>query len=139
MAKKDKYVYNIDNFNMEIDYDKLAEAIVKAEAKAKEKKPRMNLRAKAMRFFNGTAYSIVCVIAASAIYVIWKEQYPAKLISLYGCILLSVLFAFVGIYAFLCQQETFDDNGEESISHFNTNVALIALIIALIALMRGVA
>ena len=41
MAKKDKNIYNIQNMNCEIDYDKLAKAIVKAqrEAEKQEKEP----------------------------------------------------------------------------------------------------
>ena len=140
MGKKNgRNIYNIDEVKLEIDYDKLAEAIVEAQAKAKEKKTKLNLRSRAMRFFNCMTYSVVCVIAAYTIYVIWKDRFPTESISLYGCILLTVLLAFVGMYAFLCQQETFDDNGEDSISHFNTNMALIALIVALVALMKGVA
>jgi len=137
VKRQDRHIYNIDNANIEIDYNKLAEAIVKAQSKTKEKKRKLNLRSKAMRFFNGTTYSVIYVVAISAIYVTWKDYFPVGEISLLGGIFLTALLSFVGIYAFLCQQETFNDSGEDSISHFNTNIALIALIVALIALMKG--
>lgn len=137
--KREQCYYHIDNINMEIDYEKLAEAIVKAQAKAQQKKPKLNFRAKAMRFFNGVTYSVVYVIAASAIYTIWADCFPAETVSLCGSVLLTALLVFAGAYAFLCQQEAIYDSGDASTSHFNTNVALIALIIALVALMKGAA
>lgn len=138
--KKERKIFNIDEVNIEIDYDKLADAIVKAQDKSKAKhKEQLNLRTRAMRFFNGLCYSIVYVVAVSCIYIVWKQSYPTNSIPLHGCILVSSLFAFVGIYAFLCQQESFGDSNDESLAHFNTNVALIALIVALVALMKGLA
>ena len=139
MAKgKGRNIYNVENLNVEIDYEKLANAIVEAQTKARVKKKKDNFRAKAMQFFNGVFFGIVAVISVSGIFAIWKDCFPNKTIPLYGCVILTGLFAFVGIYALLCQQETFDDDSDESISHFNTNVALLALIIALVAMWKGV-
>ncbi len=139
MAKKKQntVVNNIDTVNIEIDYDKLAEAIVKAQNKT-SKKSSSKLRNAALNFFNGAIYSMVYLVAGVSIYAIWSEVYPNQENSLIGCILISVIMAFIGVYAFLCQQESFKDKEAETLEYFNVNISLIALIVALIALFKEV-
>lgn len=139
MAKKKQntVVNNIDTVNIEIDYDKLAEAIVKAQNKT-SKKSSSKLRNAALNFFNGAIYSMVYLVAGVSIYAIWSEVYPNQENSLIGCILISVIMAFIGVYAFLCQQESFKDKETETLEYFNVNISLIALIVALIALFKEV-
>ena len=123
--------------NIEIDYDKLAEAIVKAQNKT-SKKSSSKLRNAALNFFNGAIYSMVYLVAVVSIYAIWSEVYPNQENSLIGCILISVIMAFIAVYAFLCQQESFKDKETETLEYFNVNISLIALIVALIALFKEV-
>ena len=130
---------NITIVNNEIDYDKLAEAIVKAQNNAKApKKNTSKLRGAAMAFFNGAIYSTVYVLAGLFIYAIWTESYAKQSASPIGCIILTAILVFIGIYAFLCQQESFQDKDSDAREHFNINVSLIALIVAIIALFKGV-
>lgn len=146
MAKKKNnttVVNNIDSVNVEIDYDKLAEAIVKAQQKAevetiKETRKTSKFRTLAMSFFNGSIYSVIYVLSIYFVYIIWTESYGKPGITLISCIIFTALFAFVAIYAFLCQQETYNDKATDVHQHFNTNVSLVALIVALIALVKEV-
>lgn len=134
-----KHRRNITIVNNEIDYDKLAEAIVNAQSRTKEtKKSTSKFRSAAMSFFNGAIYSIAYVLSGLSIYVIWAESYAKQSASLVGCIILTVILAFIGIYAFLCQQESFQDKDSDAREHFNINISLIALIVAIIALFKGV-
>ena len=130
---------NITIVNNEIDYDKLAEAIVKAQNDAKNlKKNTGKFRSAAMAFFNGAVYSVVYVLAGLCIYATWTESYAKQSASLLGCIILTIILAFMGVYAFLCQQESMQDKESDAREHFNTNVSLIALIVAIVALFKEV-
>ena len=141
MAKKKEktqVINNIKELNLEIDYDKLADAIVKAEEANRKPLPKKkNLREKAMSFLNGALYSFVYVIAGACIYQTWKNC-QAEENSLFVSIICTLIFAFCGAYAFLCQQEASYDSGQEAQAHFNLNIALIALIVALVALFKEV-
>ena len=53
-------------------------------------------------------------------------------------IILTAILTFIGIYAFLCQQESFQDKDSDAREHFNINVSLIALIVAIVALFKEV-
>ena len=130
---------NADARPLEIDYDKLAEAIVKAQATSSKKaKKKGKIRGSLMGTFNGCLYAGVYSAAALSIYAVWHnfkpENYP-----LISCIILTIILVIVAVYAFLCQQESFDDDAADSREYFNTNVSLIALIIAFVALFKGVA
>ena len=54
------------------------------------------------------------------------------------CILVSIVGVAIASLLFLAQQETTNDTDEEVFSHFNTTVAFAALIVALVALFKGV-
>lgn len=135
---KNHNTYNIDNVNVEIDYDKLAKALVHAEKEANNKKVNKSLfRSKAMNFINGTIFIMVSLLAVTGIELLWKNCYSAGTISIVCCSFLTIILIFIAVYAFLCQQETFNDDSTDSINQFNTNIALIALVISMIALMKG--
>ena len=142
MAKKkstSNVVNNIDLIHMDIDYDKLAEAIVKAQKKAEFKeKSHSKYRSSAMNFLNGTIYSSVYILSGIEVFTVWKDFSTEKDISLISCIVVTLILLFVGVYSFLCQQESLREKESESFAHFNTNVSLVAMIIALVALFRGV-
>lgn len=136
MRKRKKHITIIKN---EIDYNKLAKAIVEVQSHVEIKeKSRSKCRSTAMSFFNGTIYSIVYVFAGLCIYATWSESYAKQNASLVGCIIITAILTIMGIYAFLCQQESFQDKDDDTREHFNSNVSLIALIVAIIALFKGV-
>ena len=139
MAKKKEktqVINNIKELNLEIDYDKLADAIVKAQTKQKEpNEKKKNFREKAMSFSNSALYFFIYIIAGLCIVQVWND-YSAETTSLFVSIFCTVLFAFCGVYAFLCHREALHDNGQEAQTHFNSNIALIALIVALVALFK---
>lgn len=139
MGKKDRkppVVNNIQELNLEIDYDKLAEAIIKAKkiqpSPAAKKK---NFREKAMSLMNGILYAFIYVIALLCIVEVWRgfSQNPEHLVVNIFC---TAVFGIFGVYAFLCQQEALKDNGQEAQTHFNSNIALIALILAILTFFR---
>lgn len=144
MARKNersRIVNNIHELNLEIDYDKLAESIVKAQNKSKTQsvtKSTSKFRSAAMNFFNGAIFSIVYVFSLLSIYVIWTELYSKGDTSFLSCAILTIIMLFVGIYAFLCQQESILDREKDAHEHFNTNISLLALIVAIIALFKVV-
>lgn len=138
--KKNPQPINIQNLNMEIDYDKLAEAIVNAQAKS-EKKENSNhskIRSKAMKLFNGGFYAMIVLFSILIIDTIWRNCYVNNTIPLYGCILMTIVFVFLCVFAFLCLNETYADKENETKEHFNVNISLLALIVAILALYKGI-
>ena len=130
---------NVTIVNNEIDYDKLAEAIVKAQNDLKKpQKETAKLRSAAMSFFNGAIYLAVYVLASLSIYATWAESYTKQNASFISCAIVTVILAFIGVYAFLCQQESLQDKESSAREHFNINISSIALIVAVIALFKEV-
>lgn len=121
-----------------IDYDKLAEAIVAAQEKAsKKKKCTSRFRGAVMGGINAVLYLIVSLFSVGVIAGIWMEYAKAAKHSLITYIMCTIMFAVIGLFAFLCQQESLGDSDEDAQQHFNTNIALIALVVALVALVKG--
>ena len=121
-----------------VDYDKLAEAIVTVQEKASKKKKRTSrFRGAVMGGINGVLYLIVTLFSVGAIAGMWMEYAKAAEHSLMTYIGCTVMFAIIGLFAFLCQQESLGDSDEDAQQHFNTNIALIALVVALVALVKG--
>lgn len=140
MAKKKnkpQVINNIQELNLEIDYDKLAESMLKVHNAHASQKRKKSLRERAISFMNGMMYSLVYVVAVLSIDEIWKD-YGMVQSSLISSILGTIALIFIGIYAFLCQQESLGDDGETAMNHFNSNISLIALLIAMIAFFKGV-
>ena len=128
---------------LEIDYDKLAEAIVKAQEKTKEASKKSESRKTRFRNaflgnFNGIFYHGLSILLIYFIIKIWISFSKHEITSLISCIIFTVMFAVFSIVSFLCGQETFGDDYERSRSLFSTNVSLIALIIAIIALYKNI-
>lgn len=131
----------IQKLNLEIDYDKLAESIEKAQNKVKAqpvKKSTSKFRDMAMSFFNGVIYSMLYIFSILCIYNIWTKSYIRQNASLIDCIIQTIILLFVGIYAFICQQESFQDKDSDVREHFSINISLLALIVAIIALFKEV-
>ena len=83
-------------------------------------------------------YIFGVILSGACIYKIWT-YYSLNQVTLFNAIALTLLFVFMGIYFFLCQQETLGDKQAEAREHFSINVSLVALIVSLIALFKGVA
>lgn len=131
------YKRNVTIVSNEIDYEKLAEAIVKAQSNEKEiKKDTGKLRSSAMSFLNGVMYSTVYIVSGLFIYTVWTELHPKHNVSLVSCVVLTMVLVFVGAYSFLCQQESFQDKKSDIREHFNINISLIALIVAIVAFLK---
>ncbi len=124
--------------NNKIDYDKLAEAIVKANEKSKSKKSTSKFRAALMGNINGAFYISISILSIFTTFGMWKDYAVNPKYDLATYIILTIVFIGIALYAFLCQQESLNDSAENSQQYFNTNISLIALIIALIALLKGV-
>ena len=146
MGKRDKsqVINNIDQLNLEIDYDKLAIAIVKAQKKTSVENEKS--AAKTTRFrnalfgnVNGFIYYAVSFFMAVCIFSTWVSYANGTVNSLSLSIVFTILFAFLGFVSFMSGIETRKDNYEQTVALFNTNVSLIALIIAIIALIKGIA
>ena len=123
----------------EIDYEKLAVAIVEAQNKATEKaSSSRKFREAGMSFFNGSVYAFLYGLIGYVVYGLWNNVNVETNMAFYKEVFLSIILAFIGIYAFLCQQESLRDKGNEVREHFNSIVPFAALILALVALFRGV-
>lgn len=138
--KKDKpqVINNIQELNLEIDYDKLAQAIVKAQEKREDKNnKRMGTRQFLMSLCNSVIYAVLYSYVICEIIKMWKKYASTGEPSLYMCIVYTVGVASLAVLLFLAQQETMNDSEADTIAHFNTNIALVALIAALVALVKG--
>ena len=141
---KPQTINNINQLNLDIDYDKLAEAIVRAQEKAANKaeinkRKRTRFRNALLSNANGIVYHGISVFMVFLIAGIWVSYSRGAGTSLVLSIVFTLSFAFFCFVSFMCGQETFNDNYETTASLFNTNVSLIALIVAIIALIKGVA
>lgn len=138
--KKDKpqVINNIGELNLEIDYDKLAETIVKANVKIESQDTkRIGARQVLMAWCNGIIYAVLYSYLIREIIVMWQKYATTGESSLYMCIVYTVGGASLATLLFLAHQESINDSKEDTITHFNTNIALVALIAALIALVKG--
>lgn len=131
-----KRVSQYPNCKIEVDYDKLADSIVKAQLKAEnEKETHSKVRKSIMNFLNGFVYISISILCFYGIYFLWRN--PSDIFgSLVLKIIVSALLGVSGIMMFLAQQESLGETAEESNQHFNTNLSLVALILALIALLK---
>ncbi len=139
--KKERNTYNIDKVELEIDYKKLAEAIVKAQENAAKTKKRPNrMRGAIMGSLNAMLYFLVGLVSIIAIIGAWIEyastlENPTRYLSDYiGCTVMLVVSALLSV---MCGIEAIKDNDEAAQTHFNSLIAVVALIVSLVALYRG--
>ncbi len=137
MAKKERKttIYSIDQLNIEIDYQKLADAIVDAQEKSKDRKPKnTRFRSSLMQSLNGIMYIAIASFSVIVIIKVWKDYLFTDLSALLLRIIMTVALAIIAILLFLAQQESLDDNNEDAHKFFSTNISLISLVIAVLAL-----
>ena len=139
MSRKKSTVSRVENVNIEIDYDKLAQAISKAnQENGKKSSSHSKVRSKIMNTLNGIIYSSIYIFCFFGVRYVWKSFSYTSTNDLIARIIMSVILIVAGIFMFLSQQESFDDTYEETKDHFNTNLSLVALIVALIALYKEI-
>ena len=142
--KKDKpqVINNIQELNLEIDYNKLAEAIVKATKKEAPQQSNMKHRGTILGFFNILVYTTPIILILKALVELWIDcfqvAYPEIITNIIMCTVLTVSGIFISFLLGLAMKETLCDTEEQIVSHFNTNISVAALIVALIALFKGV-
>ena len=151
VKKKGKENVSVSATVEPVDYDKLAEAIVAAQGKINEKKKhenksnkRMGARQLLMTWCNGILYAVMYAYVIREIIKMWQKYVSAGKPSLYMCIVYTVGGASLAVLLFLaqkmlklCTHTAMNDSKEDTITHFNTNIALVALIAAIVALVKG--
>lgn len=146
MAKKSKNkpttINNIDTVNVEIDYDKLAEAIVNAQEnveyhKNKKDMSKNKFRVFLMCFFNWVIYFCIYMFALYMAYIGFHSQVKGTMANVVKVVLIIILLA-VAIISILLQFECFKDTVKEVREHFNTNLSFVALIVAIMSMLIGV-
>ena len=142
--KKDKpqIINNIQELNLEIDYDKLAEAIVKANKKESTQHSNMKHRGMMLGLFNILVYTTPIILILKTLAGMWincfQVGFPEIITNIIMCVVLTVSGAFFSWLFYSAMKETLCDTEEQMMSHFNTNIAVAALIVALVALFKGV-
>lgn len=144
MAKKGRKTTDktIETPRIEIDYNRLADAIVRAQAKAdamQYQKTREHTRFRNLlfSFFNGTMFICISLFSLYGIYRIWSIFSNGDSIQLPFAIIATIALFSIAVVAFLCNQETHGDDYRRSGELFNSSVAFVALIIAILAFLRG--
>lgn len=121
--------------DVNIDYEKLAHEIVKAQQEAARQKTRPNrFRGSIMSGMNVVLYAVVSLFGGLMCIGIWITPLDA---SIFAKVIYTLMFVLITIYSGGCTFESWKDTDENAQQHFNTNITLIALIVALIALVKG--
>lgn len=129
---------NANALSLEIDYDKLAEAIVRAQnasktEQKKHEKRRTRFRNKLLGFFNRVVYDAITTVCILLVICVWNLYAHENAYSLLQSIIFSLLFVILGVFSFLCSLETQDDDYSISVPLFNLNVSLVAMVVAMIS------
>ena len=157
MAKKkekSQVINNIENLSLEIDYDKLAESIVKAQEKSENEANRRK------KFTSGTFAMIISFAFRGVAILGWLIAFatPVAIINMvksfvwnevnvvmgnvFSIAFAVVLFVVLVLYSFLLWKSAKEIETEKDrnyiISVFSGIVSFAALIVALVALFKGV-
>ena len=121
--------------DVNIDYEKLAAEIVKAQQEANRQKSRPNrFRGSIMSGINAFMYGIISLFSALVSIGVWVAYVD---LDPFEKVIYTILFAFVAVFCGGSVVESMKDTDENAQQHFNTNVSLIAMIVALVALVKG--
>ena len=172
--KKDKpqVINNIQELNLEIDYDKLAEAIVKAQNKASEisdeteetelgfwksvwyiirnkNKKSGSVLAESMSMLLSLVFNILAILffvggvltaVMLLVYIFSRTEWELKIV--FNAITFAVSGIFLEFFALLMRGIANDISWEQNrnyiVSIFSSMVSFAALIVALVALFKGV-
>lgn len=153
--KKERKIFNIDEVNIEIDYDKLAEAIVKANEKQTN---QYSVSREWMKFiiypvFWGTAI-VTAIVALSCVvygcinaFSVFKDMSivqadPVGFVTKFSIgLVIFCIGLFVASVSFATAMTAKEIDNEKDRNYvaamFSNVVALVALIISLVALLKG--
>lgn len=121
--------------DVNIDYEKLAKEIVKAQQEVDQQKAHPNrVRGSIMSGINAVLYGVISLFSGLMAISVWVTSIDTDTSTK---VLYTILFAFVAASCGACAVESFKDTAENAQQHFNTNLSLIALIVALVALVKG--
>ena len=151
MAKKKNnqtVVNNIESVNVDIDYNKFAEAIVDAQQKANE---QYSVSRELMKFVITPVFWVLAVVCGVISIAFWCVLFTSakELLNVENCLLggLNILIiVFIALFTLiltafltLTAKEIDKENDRNYISSIFSNVvAIVALVVALIALVKGV-
>ena len=153
MAKKKNnptVVNNIESVNLDIDCDKLAEAIVKAQKEANEKH---SVSSEMMKFiivptlwilalvcgFIGLVFFAMLIKDASVLPESLKNQEYVQWIIVFIEFIVSMFSFGLAFFSGFSAKEMDEEKDRQYVaSVFSNIIALVALIVALIALVKGV-
>ncbi len=134
---KPKTANSIEPVNVEINYDKLAQAIVKAQLESEEQKSKgKKTRRSVFRFLNAFAFVLMAVLFIAGIVLLWTTLIGAT-VELWVRIFATAALVLMVIITLLCFNESLDDDYQDSIALFTALVSLVALIVAVIALIKA--
>ena len=142
MAKKKNnkptIVNNIESIHIDIDYEKLADAIVKAQNKAESKEEKSGrFRTIFMRICNWIIYLGIYLFAVVCVWGFWNVEAPNWQTWVVKIVFIAVSVAIAALM-FFTQIESFKDSKKEVQNYFNVNISFIALLVAIIALLKEV-
>lgn len=120
-----------------IDYGKITEAIVEANAEIQQRKDEndkkhLKHRLNLIKNANGAIYMAIVAIAVLVLFKLWKGFSFSSVDILVENFVISILMIVIIVEGFLSQQEALDDDADMAVSHFSINLALIAVIIAVV-------
>lgn len=154
--KKDKpqVINNIGEMNLEIDYDKLAEAIVKAQEKSTNDQMSSPCTSTTFSIMISHSFRTLAIVAfpTAILFGIWLSFIIVNKLLVVGIVkyiaygvslIVSVLVSYVlGLFAALFWKSAKEIKVEKDkyyiISVFSGLVSFAALVVALVALLKGV-
>lgn len=151
--KKDRYIYNIDRVNVEIDYDKLAESIAKANEKQSNKYAVSREWMKfiihpifwgitvvtgllALGFFGHGAIELTMQVSAQ-VDTLNAIDWKSIIGSVFSCCIGFFLITICLFTAFTAKEVEKETDKYYVATMFSNVVALVAFIISLVALIKG--
>ena len=135
--KKHNHMIVVRNSAKDIDYDKLAESIVKANKKATPCRKNTKIRGFIFGLCNGLVYLGLCFFVVKNALKTWEMYIIHGSPNIFMCIIISVVSFALMVLLFMAQNETANDTDEEVFSHFNISIGIVSLTVAMIALLRG--
>lgn len=155
MAKKKNQpttVNNIQELNLEIDYDKLAEAMVKAQEKSQLQEENVNFTKGTFASLTSATLSLIGIIGlVFAIFsLVYGIYYAATNLpwnndkeivgNILACIFLTLIIAYISLLSimFLKSSKEIEKSKDKNfvVSVFSALSGLIALVVAIIALFK---
>ncbi|MFR2794472.1 MAG: hypothetical protein ACLTBS_08370 [Eisenbergiella sp.] len=126
---------------IKLDYSKLGETIAEAikiekERENENKRKHSKKRELLYKTLNIIFYMVLIIIVLSLLYSICMVFISGKIDDIVGFLLTFATLSIIIIIMILCFDEAFQDDVEEAANHLGVNVAVLALILSLISLIK---